>query len=225
MADTTASARLARVDSTPAAHHDRRVPKPRPSADAGSTSLRERLLRATAVEISEVGVDGVSLRAIARRIGVSHQAPAHVFGSRRGLLTALATEAVNRMRDETSATAEEARASGRSGPEVVVAIGLRYIEIALREQALFALASRSEVLDLTDPDLMRSRNEAWRVLLEAVSDAQAQGWRAGQPTDVVALMCWSMVQGLAVIYRDRLAPEEIATRSPEELVREITALF
>lgn len=201
------------------------MPKPRPSADAGSTSLRERLLRATAVEISEVGIDGVSLRAIARRIGVSHQAPAHVFGSRRGLLTALATEAVNRMRDETSATADAARAAGQNGPEVVVAIGLRYIEIALREQALFALASRSEVLDLTDPDLLRARDGAWLVLLDAVTDAQAQGWRAGQPTDVVALMCWSMVQGLAVIHRDRLAPEEIANRSPVELVREITALF
>ncbi|MFC7501815.1 TetR/AcrR family transcriptional regulator [Nocardioides sp. CPCC 206347] len=201
------------------------MPKPRPSADLAPGSLRERLLVATAVEVSEVGVDGVSLRAIARRIGVSHQAPAHVFGSRRGLLTALATEAVVRMRDELIAAAEETRASGKSGAQVVVAIGQHYIEVALREQALFALASRSEVLDLTDPDLVRARNEAWLVLVNAVTDAQAEGWREGQPTNVVALMCWSLVQGLAVIYRDRLAPEEIATQSPEDLARKIADLL
>lgn len=187
--------------------------------------LRERLLLAAAEEIGRVGVDGVSLRALARAVGVSHQAPLHVFGSRRGLLTALATAAVRHLADETDRAAREAEASGGSGVDVVLAIGLKYIEIALGEQALFALVTRVEALDLQDAEFREAKAIAWSVLYDAVASAQEQGWRAGQSTELLALLCWSVVQGLAVLYRDRLAPEGLATRAPEDLARAIAGLI
>jgi AcrR family transcriptional regulator len=55
--------------------------------------LRAALIDAAKALIAERGVDGFSLRAAARRAGVSAAAPAHHFGDVRGLLTAVATGA------------------------------------------------------------------------------------------------------------------------------------
>src|SRR5699024_12294099 len=54
------------------------------------------------------GVDALSMRDLARQAGVSHGAPAHHFGDRRGLLTALATDGFQRLATilEPSVTAE-----------------------------------------------------------------------------------------------------------------------
>ena len=42
--------------------------------------------------IGEAGPGAIRLRDLARRVGVSHAAPAHHFGDKRGLLTAVAAE-------------------------------------------------------------------------------------------------------------------------------------
>lgn len=187
--------------------------------------LRDRLLLAALDEIRSVGSDDLSLRALARKAGVSHQAPIHVFGSRRGLLTALATVAVDHLADETAYAASAAEAEHGPGPDAVLAIGLVYIELALDEPALFALATRAEALDVADAGMREARARAWAVLRGAVARAQVAGWRAEQPTDVLALMCWSVVQGIAGIYRDNLVPDDLVTRSADELVRAVADLL
>src|SRR5215510_10331530 len=54
--------------------------------------LRNALLEAALELVREEGVGAISLREVARRAGVSHAAPAHHFGDKAGLLTALATQ-------------------------------------------------------------------------------------------------------------------------------------
>ena len=54
--------------------------------------LRAVILAETARLVGDQGADGVSLRQLARKAGVSHAAPAHHFTDRRGLFTALAAE-------------------------------------------------------------------------------------------------------------------------------------
>lgn len=176
-------------------------------------------------EIARSGADDISLRALARKVGVSHQAPLHVFGSRRGLLTAVATAAVDSLTEDLAAAAARVEAAQGPGADAVLAIGLTYIEATLRERALFALTARADALDIDDPAFRAARAAAWGVLLATVERAQAAGWRTDQPTDLVALTSWSLVQGLAVIYRDQLAPDDLADRAPEELMRVIAGLL
>src|SRR5215207_9150348 len=68
-------------------------------------TLPDALLKATAQLVLESGVSGLSLREVARRAGVSHGAPAHHFGDKAGLLTALATQGFELLGDEMEATA------------------------------------------------------------------------------------------------------------------------
>ncbi|MEI5579289.1 helix-turn-helix domain-containing protein, partial [Streptomyces brasiliscabiei] len=52
--------------------------------------LRRALLVAAEHELEEKGIEGFSLRGVAKRAGVSHAAPLHHFKDTRALLTALA---------------------------------------------------------------------------------------------------------------------------------------
>ena len=60
-------------------------------------NLRAVLLEAALAEIAERGPQALSLRELARRAGVSHAAPAHHFGDKPGLLTAIAAEGFRRL--------------------------------------------------------------------------------------------------------------------------------
>ena len=54
------------------------------------TDLRQKVLEASLALIEEGGLDRLSLREVARKAGVSHQAPYHYFGDREAILAALA---------------------------------------------------------------------------------------------------------------------------------------
>jgi AcrR family transcriptional regulator len=62
--------------------------------------LRHALMAAALKDIQRDGPAALSLRALARQVGVSHAAPVHYFGDKAGLLTAIATEGYLKLADE-----------------------------------------------------------------------------------------------------------------------------
>ena len=112
-------------------------------------NLREVILAAAATVIARDGVDALSLRAIAKDLGVSHTAFRRHFGSREGVLNALAVQG-HRLLGETLRTVQ------RDG------IGLAYVRFALAYPGHFAVM----FLRSDDPDLIAAR-DAGRALLEA----------------------------------------------------------
>src|SRR5690606_20032828 len=95
--------------------------------------------------------DGLSLRDLARRSGVSHAAPAHHFGDRRGLFTALAAQGF-----ELLAQALAPSVSGHRFDRTAVA----YVRFAVDNPGHFAVMFRSDLLDQTDQALSRARDAA-----------------------------------------------------------------
>lgn len=71
------------------------MPKGRSSYHHGD--LRATLIKAADNIITEGGIEAFSLRAAAQRAGVSPGAPAHHFGSAKGLLTEVALLAFDRL--------------------------------------------------------------------------------------------------------------------------------
>src|SRR5262249_22931036 len=96
-------------------HHAARPPAlPRHTAPVSSEAatggvLAERLLDAAEEEIARTGSVEISLRAVARRAGVSHQAPGFVFEDRAGLLGALAVRGMRYLRDEVAGARDATR--------------------------------------------------------------------------------------------------------------------
>jgi len=157
---------------------------PRPSYHHGD--LRSALLAAAEEELTERGVEGFSLRQVAKRAGVSHAAPAHHFGDTGGLLTALAADGFHRF------LAAQARREGQAAADPLaqlVAAGLGYIDFAMDRPALFRLLFGSDRPDFTDPALDAASTAAYVHLRDQV---QAAGG-----TEIDAAGVWAMAHGLA----------------------------
>jgi AcrR family transcriptional regulator len=147
--------------------------------------LRAALLAAAEQELTDKGVEGFSLRSVAKRAGVSHAAPSHHFGDTNGLLTALAAEGFTRFQDTL-----DAREQGASDPrDKAVRAGLGYLEFAIARPALFRLIFSSVRPDFATVELQGAANRAYDHLVGLVS---ALG---GHDTDVIAL--WATSHGIA----------------------------
>ncbi|HEX8804061.1 MAG TPA: TetR/AcrR family transcriptional regulator, partial [Acidimicrobiales bacterium] len=105
-------------------------------------NLRRELLDAAAAAIEEGGPAALSLRNLAQRAGVSHAAPAHHFGDRAGLLTALAAEGYQRLAD-----ALEAAGAGGDFLEA----GLAYVRFATTHPAHFLVMFEPSLYRAGDP--------------------------------------------------------------------------
>ena len=177
-------------------------------------ALRVAILEAAAEQIASDGVDAVSLRGLARRAGVSHAAPAHHFGDRKGLLTALAAEGFGLLAEELARAASEFR-------EVAVA----YVRFALDHPGHFAVMFRPDLLHVDDPDLVAARTRAGDVLRAGVSELPADR-RGGDPADA-QLAAWSLVHGFASLWLDGALAGSALVREddPEGLARRLAGVL
>jgi AcrR family transcriptional regulator len=160
--------------------------------------LRAALLLAAEAELAERGVEGFSLRSVAKRAGVSHAAPAHHFGDVQGLLTALSAEGFRRFQ----ATLDAREVGATDARERAVRAGLGYLDFALARPALFRLIFSSTKPDFSDPDLTAAGDAAYHHLVGLVREL------GGGIADVAAL--WAMSHGiadLAVGHRLRMLAE------------------
>jgi AcrR family transcriptional regulator len=108
--------------------------------------LRGALVNAAFLVAVREGIDGVSLRAVARRAGVSEAAPYHHFKDKRELLAAAAGVAFDRL----DARVVEAIAKRRDRAAKIVALAKAYVTFAVEEPGMFRLIFGAHV---TDQDL------------------------------------------------------------------------
>ncbi|WP_103256543.1 TetR/AcrR family transcriptional regulator [Tabrizicola aquatica] len=147
--------------------------------------LRAALLSAAEAELADRGIEGFSLRSVAKRAGVSHAAPAHHFGDAQGLLTALAAEGFRRFQ----ATLDAREAGAADARDRAVRAGLGYMEFAVARPTLFRLIFSSKKPDFADPEMHEAAEAAYRHLVGLIDDM------GGGLADVAAL--WAMSHGLA----------------------------
>jgi AcrR family transcriptional regulator len=169
-------------------------------------NLREVLLEKATEAIEEGEIGALSLRAVARRAGVSHGAPAYHFRDKTGLLTALATRAMDRFR---AALAGAARAAGDAEQERLRAMGTAYVRFAAEHPALFRIITRAEFIRRDDPAFAASYQATFDMVKDTVVAAQGEGW--GQDMDPMALVitAWSTAHGLATLWLDGVLEDRV----------------
>jgi len=162
--------------------------------------LRAALIAAAREQLAEDGVESFSLRACARRAGVSHAAPAHHFGDARGLLTACAADGFARLATRMRHAMNTAEPTPLAR---LRAQGEAYIAFAIAEGALFQLMFRRERLDPADPALMAAGRETGDLLREAVGayTAAAGGHLVADDATASArnLYVWSVAHGYVTL--------------------------
>ena len=123
------------------------------------------LLDSAEQELIERGIEGFSLRGVAKRANVSHAAPAHHFGDANGLLTALAARGFERFIQRQRDFRQRAPSDPRAQLE---ASGVGYVVFALENPAIFRLMFSSDRPDFGDPDLQQVAESAFEELVEHV---------------------------------------------------------
>lgn len=166
-----------------------------PARDLGTA-----LVAAAAALVAEAGPGGVSLRAIARRCGVSHAAPAHHFADRAGLFSALAAEGFRGLAAALVAVPDE------PGRRRLAAMGVAYVTYAASVPGHFPVMFRPELFDATDHALVEARRAAYTALEQGVVDARADGWARGADHDTAVVTAWAAVHGLATLWFDGNLP-------------------
>ena len=163
--------------------------------------LANSLVSATVSLLETRGLAQLSLREVAREAGVSHAAPAHHFGDKAGLLTAVAVEGYQLLAQALLASQTPA---GRSPEQRLLDAGYAYIQFALSHTAHFEVMFRPALTNSDSPEYLASSLAARQVLetcirnfLQHRSPAEQIQERKIQGT-VIAL--WSQVHGLATLW-------------------------
>lgn len=174
--------------------------------------LRAVLLQAAEAELAERGIEGFSLRGVAKRAGVSHAAPAHHFGDVNGLLTALAAEGFRRFLDKQSLRQRKAAMDSLS---LLVAAGMGYIDFAVAHPALFRLMFSSDRPNHEDGALETAASAAYRQLVEDVKRQHGAKPGSADPDPLDIMRVWATAHGLADLLIARRLKPLLAMRKAE----------
>lgn len=158
-------------------------------------NLRRAVIDAAVAAIAESGTAGWSLRELARRAGVSHAAPAHHFGDKAGLLTAVAAEGYGLFADALEAAGGDLHA-----------MGLAYVRFAVGHRAHFEVMFTPGLYRPDDPDVTAARARAGRVLAEGVRGVSPHGQGDERAARLAA---WSIVHGFAHLWLSGALPADL----------------
>ena len=164
--------------------------------------LEETLLETAIQLIGEVGPAGFTLREVARRAGVSHNAPYRHFADREELLAAVAAQG---FRELTQAMRDATRGQANSLERLKQA-GLAYVEFALRRPEHFAVMFDAPVAKRTSSEQAEAAEEAFGTLLSLVKACQAERQLPPGDTLQFALLAWTMVHGIAKLATAKRLP-------------------
>lgn len=163
------------------------------------TRLDERLVQSALALLAEDGIEGLTLRRLARRAGVSHGAPARHFRSLKDLLAEVAARGFALLSEAIEKSG--AQVPAEAGPMARLAAAARaYLDCAVENAALFALMFRTDALDPTNASFAREAPAAFDQLVRHVRAAQQQGWHADLDTRLLAGSLWASVHGLATLW-------------------------
>jgi AcrR family transcriptional regulator len=156
-------------------------------------NLKTELLNAALKLISESGPQAFTLREVARRAGVSHNAPYRHFRDKDDLLGAVAAEGFGQL----TAAMKQSAARGKTPLERFRLCGRGYIQFALQYpqhfQVMFDLPSSLD----QNPDYARTGDEAFETLLGFIAECQKANVLSPGDPKPLAFMAWSMVHGIA----------------------------
>ena len=183
---------------------------------------RLRVLEAAEALIRTEGLEALSFREVARRAGVSHQAPYHYFPDKEAILAALASEGFALLTERM----RKARLGQGTPAARLEAIGRAYVSLALERPAHFKLMFRPELVKLDRfPETVLCADSSFEQLRLTVSEAIAAGLGSPEEADAMVALCWSVAHGLAGLLLDGPLLHKLGAAGAEALIAPVMASF
>jgi AcrR family transcriptional regulator len=176
--------------------------------------LRRALTEAALALVQDEQNWNFSLREVARRAGVSHNAPYNHFADKRDLLAAVAVAGFVTLREQLQA----AITGAKNAETALVKSGVAYVKFGVENPAHYRLMFGSIFVPTANgwPEaLIDAADRAKRVLAEIIFRGAEAGDFVVSPTnkkelEVAVLSAWSTVHGLTMLAIDGQAASEQA---------------
>jgi AcrR family transcriptional regulator len=179
-----------------------------PKATYHHGDLRAALVRAAMQLLEESGETELSLRAVARRAGVSAAAPYRHYADREALVSAVAAVGYRELAERLAAAHPSP-----STPEQLASVAIAYVQFALERPALFRIMF-GEPCDRDNDERVAATAAVSQYVRAIVERTFPQA-----DTEALATAIWALVHGLAFLHLDG----KLDTSTPEVVADRVTA--
>lgn len=189
-------------------------------------NLREALVEAAVRIVEAEGLEAMGLRCAARAAGVSAAAPYHHFGSKEGLLAAVAAEGFRRL-----ARTQHQAAGGPTGAlaprERINALGRAYVRFARQHPELYRLMFGRGIENRDQyPELGEAIESSYAQIASATEDYLAAHSESGLLPRVALNGAWCVVHGMAMLLIDgKVNPGEFGNPEEDELIETVLEIW
>ncbi len=178
-------------------------------------TLRDQILMESVKILGTHGLEGLSLRDVAKTLKVTHQAPYHYFPDKGALLIELKKMGFQLLNEAMQKTLH----GKGEAYEVLEKIGITYFDFCLENpgyyRAMFAATSSGEGIRVPEAE------QSFSCLMSAVQNLQKSGWmKADHSPEAVAMICWTYMHGLVALTLEKY-PMVGGKYQPRELAQKM----
>ncbi len=185
--------------------------------------LRAALIERAAIVIEEDGIEALSLRSLAKDLGVSHGAPNRHFKNKLDLLSALAADGYQKLIEATFAAAGDVKTED---PWVRLnALAKGFMRWALSNRSSFLAITHPDVGRYASDDLIAATHRFQSTVREYVRAAQDDGRYPEITTEIVALFTNAVPFGAVMIMMSPVFEKKFIPEDQEHLIEQIAELI
>ncbi|MCP5382339.1 MAG: TetR/AcrR family transcriptional regulator [Kordiimonadaceae bacterium] len=186
-------------------------------------NLREVLISSALDILKEGTLQDLSLRALARKAGVSQTAPYRHFEDKEALIVVLIQEGSNILQEKMKIACEQT-----SEPvERLINMGMAYYDFADAHPAHFRLMFGGN-LERKEKHitLVEIEQKGYEIVEFVVGECMKLPNAPKKPVELVRLTCWSLVHGLSNLLLNDVSNDDIpADADKRALAREVISLM
>jgi AcrR family transcriptional regulator len=179
--------------------------------------LRNALLNTAIAHIRKDGLQNLSLRDLARELGVSHAAPYRHFPDKKDLLITLAEDGYSRLFIAMKQAAEAQSTLIAQLTALAWAYVLFCVQNPVHTDIMFGsdLAKRTGI-----PTLEAASNRVFDLTKDFLLKGQEQNLIVHEPAEVITATAWSLVHGLAMLLKSNRMRGDSSTESQQKHLAE-----
>ncbi len=158
--------------------------------------LRRALVLAAVKLIEEKGPNGITLRAVAAKAGVTKTAPYRHFSNKQAIINAAVEEGFSELKAQLTAAADQAVEPLARIKQQVIAYAKFAVQHPGHYQVMFLSEHPAETLAGNTPSAFQTLVDT---MVDTIEEAQRAGFIRSEPPLEIALTVWSSVHGLSTL--------------------------